>query len=308
MPESLAIILAIGAAVMWSISGHVDKYLVKNSSRDAEKNIRGLLVFSSFVIGLIAFPICLALANFDISMSWQNILISIAAGMVYITSTSLYLKAMKKNDATMVVTMFQLIPVFLYVPSVLFYGETFTLRQVIGAVIILAASIRIGISPQKSKKEGKYKAMLLALAGVICISVYYMMMDYVIRQERYFSCLAWYQVGLIITGIIMLCMKSPRKAVKSLVKRNGKTFIGLNLLNESFNEVGVVFEHIANSVLPIALVNIISGLQGAITFIIGIIGTKLSPKHFSEKIDRRTFAVKTICILFSIVGLVLIFV
>ena len=308
MSETIAIILAIGAAVMWSISGHIDKYLVKNSSRDAEKNIKGLLVFSSFVIGLIAFPICFALANFNIAMSWQNILISIAAGMIYIMSTSLYLKAMKKNDATMVVMMFQLIPVFLYIPSVVFYGESFTLRQLIGAIIILAAAIRIGISPQKGRREGKYKAMLLALASVICISIYYMMMDYVIRQESYFACLSWYQVGLITTGTIMLCMKGSRKAFRSIIKRNGKAFVGINLLNEGFNETGVVFEHVANSVLPIALVNLISGLQGAITFIIGIIGTKLSPKHFSEKIDRKTFVVKTVCILLSIVGLVLIFV
>ena len=79
-------------------------------------------------------------------------------------------------------------------------------------------------------------------------------------------------------------------------------------MNEVLNESGVIFENVANSVLPIALINVISGLQGGITFVIGIIGVKLFPKYFSEKIDRKTFITKTICILVSIVGFVLIFV
>ncbi len=308
MSETIAIILAIGAAIVWSFSGHVDKFMIRHSSSNEDKNIKGLLFFSTFIIGLIAFPICFALAGFNIGMSSQTALISMAASALYTTSVGLYLKAMKKSDASVVMMMFQLIPIMLYVPSVLFYNETFTIPQIIGSVLIIIASIRIGIDPKKSRKEGRYTATIFAFCSALFCAAYYMLMDYAIRQENYFACLTWYQVGLIICGITMLCVKKTRKAIKSLLTRNGKVFIGLNIFNEVLNESGVIFENVANSVLPIALINVISGLQGGITFVIGIIGVKLFPKYFSEKIDRKTFITKTICILVSIVGFVLIFV
>lgn len=308
MNETTAILLALATALVWSMVSHLDKFLVSHSSKNADKSIKGMMIFSTLVTGTVMAPICLALGGFNIRIAPHNMVISMLSGLAYAVATAFYLKAIRKNDASVVVTMLQLVPVLLFVSSIILYNEFFTARQLIGSVIIFVATIAIGFNLKCNRREGRLKAILLVVLSAIFYAVYHMLLDYCVRQENYYSCLTWYEIGLALSGVALICVKSYRKAFFNLIKRNGKRFVALNLVNELLNAAGVIFENIANVVLPIALVNIISGLQGCITFIIGAVGAIFLPKLFKEDLRKKVVIIKVICILLSIVGLILIFV
>lgn len=304
MGMTQAILASFLATFLWAITNFIDNFLV-NKDRNSSKSIRALLVFSTLVAGIIFVPISLVLANFNVGVSLISAVAAIGAAAVYIMATALYFYALNKNDTSSVVAMYQLIPVVTYLFSFIFYGETFTVRQTIGAVMIIVASVVMGLSLKNRKKDGKYKAMILVLFSVVLYGLYYSLMDIAIRDSAYDACYFWNQIGFLILGLILICIKNYRKAFISTIKRNGKSFFALNILNEGLNSAAGALVNFANVMMPIAFVNIIGGFQGAFVFIIGAIGMKIFPKFFKENLKKKTVVKKIFCIILSIIGIIL---
>ena len=92
------------------------------------------------------------------------------------------------------------------------------------------------------------------------------------------------------------------------IKSYGKKYLSVNMANEFINLSGMLLENYANVLIPIAIVTVISRLQVVFVFIIGLLGTILLPKYFTENIDKKTIIKKLSCIALSIIGFVIAFV
>lgn len=299
-----AILASFLATFLWAITDFIDKFLVSRG-RNSSNNIKSLLVFSTLIAGMIFVPISLFLANFNIGISLISFVSSITASVVYILATVCYYYALRKNDASSIVSMFQLTPVFTYIFSFIFYGETFTLRQMIGASMIIISSIAIGLSLKNRRKEGRYRALIMIILSAILFGLNYSLMDTAIRNSSYDACYFWNQIGFLSIGIVLISIKSYRRAFKNMVKNNGKGYFALNSINELLNSAAGALVNFANTLIPIAFVNIISGFEGAISFIIGAIGVKILPRFFKENLKKKTVIRKVICIIISVIGLIL---
>ena len=104
---TLAVFLAILASFLWAITNHLDKFMLTGID-NGKDNIKVLLVFSTFVAGIILIPIWLILSNFTISINNISLVSVLLASIVYILATIFYFKAIEKNDASIIVIMFQL--------------------------------------------------------------------------------------------------------------------------------------------------------------------------------------------------------
>lgn len=299
-----AILASFLATFLWAITDFIDKFLVSRG-RNTSNNIKSLLVFSTLIAGAIFAPISLVLANFNVEVNLISFLSAIAASIIYILATLCYYYALNKNDASSIVSMFQLTPVFTYLFSFIFYGETFTLRQIIGASMIMMSSIAIGLSLKNRRKEGKYRALIMSILAAILYGLNYSLMDTAIRNSNYDACYFWNQIGFLGIGIVLIGIKSYRRAFKNAVRNNGKGYFILNSTNELLNSAAGALVNYANTLIPIAFVNIISGFEGAISFILGAIGVKILPRFFKENLKKKTIIRKIICIIVSIIGLIL---
>ena len=67
----------------------------------------------------------------------------IVASLFYTIATVFYFKAIEKNDASLVVVMFQMIPVFSYILALILFKENLTIRQIVGSIIIILSAIII---------------------------------------------------------------------------------------------------------------------------------------------------------------------
>ena len=108
----LALFLVPLASLLWGITNHIDKHLISKISKNGD--YKGLLIFSSLVAGMLLFPISLIICKFKISVDIKFLLIIFLASISYLFGTLFYFKTLKKNDASLVTAMFQLIPVFGY--------------------------------------------------------------------------------------------------------------------------------------------------------------------------------------------------
>lgn len=299
-----AVLFAIFASFLWSVTNHIDKFMI-TGIEESKNSIKILLVFSTFVAGIVLTPIWLILSHFTVSISFVSLFSVLSASLIYIIATVFYFKAIEKNDASLVVVMFQMIPVFSYILALILFRENLTIRQIVGSIIIILSAIIISFDFNEKNNRKKFKALLLMILSSLCYSIYFILFDIGIRNSTYYSCAFWYQIGFLIMGIVLLLLRSFRIPFVNAIKKNGKRYLILNTTNEVINLIANLLVNYANLLIPIALVNVLSGFQGAFAFILGIIGTLLLPKYIKEDLSKRVVIQKIVCIILGIIGLII---
>lgn len=303
---TIALIITLIASLLWAITNHIDKYLLSKID-NSESNIKTLLVFSSFVAGIVISPVWLFMSKFQINISFLSLLSVILAAILYILATYFFFKALENNDASIVVVMSQLIPVFSYIFALILFQETLDTNEIIGALIIISSAIIISFDFSQKSKKNKWVALLFMSASSLIYSFYFICFDFATRNGEYNAVAFWYQIGLLLIGFCLISIKSFREEFLKKIKKNGKRFITLNIINEVLNLTANLMINFAAITLPLALANTLMGFQGVFCFIIGVIGTLLFPKIITEDLDKRTVVQKIFCIILAIIGLIIMF-
>ena len=304
---TLAIFFTIFASFLWGISNHIDKFMISGVD-ESGSSVKTLLVFSTLVAGLVLSPIWLIFSNFSIGISNISLICVLLSSVVYILATYFYFKALEKNDASIVVVMFQLIPVFSYILAFIFFKENLAIQQIIGSIVIILSAGFISFDFEERNNKSKWLALLLITLSSLLYATYFFLFDIGIRNSSYNSCAFWFQIGFLILGIILICIKSFRTTFIKAIKTNGKKYFSLNLTNEVINLIANLLVNLANVTIPLALANVLNGFQGAFVFILGVIGVKLLPKYFKENMSKKIVIQKISCIILSIIGLIIMFI
>ena len=299
-----AVLFAIFASFLWGVTNHIDKFMI-TGIEESKNSIKILLVFSTFVAGIVLTPIWLILSHFTVNINIVSLISLLTASFIYIIATVFYFKAIEKNDASIVVVMFQMIPVFSYISALILFKENLTIRQIIGSIIIILSAVIISFDFNEKNNRKKFKALLLMTLSSLCYSIYFILFDIGIRNSSYYSCAFWYQIGFLIMGVVLLLLKSFRIPFVNAIKKNGKRYLILNTTNEVINLIANLLVNYANLLIPIALVNVLNGFQGAFAFILGIIGTILLPKYIKEDLSKKVVIQKIVCIILGIIGLII---
>lgn len=301
---ALEIVLALLASFIWAITNHIDKYLLCDTE-NSTGNIKSLLIFSSFVAGIVLSPLWLIISNFQVNITITALIFVFISAIVYLLATYFYFKALEKNDASIVVVMFQLIPVFSYIFSWLLFKETLTANQMIGSIIIILSAVIISLDFENTSNKNKLVALILMIISSLMYALYFIFFDIAIRNSEYTAVAFWYQISFLLIGITLLCLSSFRKPFVELIKSNGKKIMTLNITNEILNLIANLMVNFANLTIPLALANALNGFQGAFVFIIGAIGVLILPKIFREDLSRRVVIQKISCIIIGIIGLII---
>lgn len=304
---TFAVVLTIFASFLWGITNHIDKFMISGID-ESGSSVKTLLVFSTLVAGIILSPIWLIASKFSIGISNVSLLCVLLSSFVYILATYFYFKALEKNDASIVVVMFQLIPVFSYILALIFFKENLALQQIIGSILIILSAVLISFDFEERNNKSKWLALILMALSSLLYATYFFLFDIGIRNSSYNSCAFWLQIGFLIQGIILICFKNYRSTFIEAIKNNGKKYFSLNITNEAINLIANLLVNFSNVTIPLALANVLNGFQGAFVFILGVIGVKLLPKYFKENISKKIVVQKISCIIISIVGLIIMFV
>ena len=302
-----AVVLTIFASFLWGITNHIDKFMISGID-ESGSSVKTLLVFSTLVAGIVLSPIWLIISKFSIGISNISLLCVLLSSFVYILATFFYFKALEKNDASIVVVMFQLIPVFSYILALIFFKENLVLQQIIGSILIILSAVLISFDFEERNNKSKWLALILMVLSSLLYATYFFLFDIGIRNSSYNSCAFWFQIGFLIQGIILICFKNYRSTFIKAIKNNGQKYFSLNITNEVINLIANLLVNFANVTIPLALANVLNGFQGAFVFILGFIGVKLLPKYFKENISKKIVVQKISCIIISIVGLIIMFV
>ena len=301
---AIGVLFGILASFLWGLTNHIDKFLLSGIDK-SKNNIKVLLVFSTFIAGLVLTPFWLILSKFKVSISLISLICVLLASIIYILATYSYYKAIEKNDTSIVVVMFQLIPVFSYILALILFKESLTIHEIIGSILIILSAIIISFDFNNKNNTNRFKALLFMLLASLLYATYFILFDVAIRHSSYYSCAFWYQIGFLGIGIILLCIKAFRLPFINAIKKNGKKYLYLNITNETLNLIGNLLVNYANVALPIALVTVLTGFEGAFAFIIGVLGTIFIPRYIKEDLNKTIVIQKVFCIILGIIGLII---
>ena len=302
---SFAIILAIIAAIFYAATNHIDKYLISKAVKNAD--YRSLILVSTIIAGGVMATIYLFVCGFSINFDFQSIIILFINSTLCTIANIFWFKALDRDDTTIIVIMFQLIPVFmLFLSPIFLSGQDITLVQLIGGGIITLAAILITYEPTK-KKFDKNKIITLALMSVVSIlyALWFILERYVNQNHDFNQTTFWSNLTLFIVGIIILVsISSYRNSFQKMLKTNGTKVIGLNLINELLNSFGGVLSTFAGTTASVALVSFTTqGVQPFAVMIMGILLTKFLPKTEKENITRKVIIRRTVTIILCLIGL-----
>ncbi len=202
---------------------------------------------------------------------------------------------------------FLTVPVFGYIFSYIFLGETLTFNQQLGSIITLSGVFLISINFQ-DKYRFKKKPALYMFVACILIAVMGIIFKYVTVEGNFWVSSFWEYLGLGVTGILIyLFVPKYRKEFMYMNKKGGRKIFGLNIISESMTVTGNMLTNFALLLAPITMVYLVGSFQPAILLVFSIIGTIFFPKIIKEDISRNVLIQKIIAVLIMIVGSVMLF-
>src|SRR3989338_3001237 len=136
------ILIAMFAPFLWAGSTFIDKFLISKYFRSG---VGTLVLYSSFIGLPVAFLIFLFKPSV-VSISVTTAIFIIVNSFLFILYLFPYLKALSKADTSIVVPIFQTIPVFSYILAFFVLGETLSRMQIIGSLIIIFGAIGISLN------------------------------------------------------------------------------------------------------------------------------------------------------------------
>lgn len=121
---------------LWGVNTVVDQYLGRQFFKGHPATLQawqGLLTCVSGMLILFVFP--------DLQWVWGAIIIALVSGIVLNLSYVPYMQALQGDDVTLVVALFQLLPIFVFIGEFLFLDGMVTSKQFGAAMLVIAASL-----------------------------------------------------------------------------------------------------------------------------------------------------------------------
>ncbi len=293
---------AVLASILWSLINHIDKHLI---SKYFKGDGSGALVIFLSLAGFFVFPFVLFFRPSVLSLSFTQAAVIIASSIILIVATLIYFYALRQDETSIVVPLFQTVPVFASVLGYMFLHETLASYQVIGAILVLAAGFGLSLDIESDAMPKLKKAVffwmllasfLIALSGLI--------FKVMAIETDFWTMAFWEYIGNALMGVFFLvCIKSYRTEFLAAIRDNTRSILSLSALNEILNVVANLLFRFATLIAPIALVwTMAYGFQPFFVFIFGILITMFFPKFGTESLLRKNILQKIVAIAVMLLG------
>ena len=301
----IPILISCAASTSFAITNHIDKYLISRAVKNAD--YRALIVISTVIAGAIMSIVYMFICNFQFTFDLPAIALLLLNSALYVISLIFYFKGLSRDDPTIIVVMFQLIPVFMLFLSPLFLeNQTITPWQLFGGFLVTLAALFITYEPSK-RRFSKKRLVTLAMMTFVSLvyAVWYIIERYVNETHDFNQTIMWSNITMFIVGVfIVIFLTTYRKSFNKMIRTNGAKVMGMNFINEILNSVGGILSTLAGTMASVALVSFVSqSVQQFAVMIIGVLIAKLFPKTHKEKLPRGDFIKRIIAIIICIIGL-----
>ncbi len=291
---------ALATPAFYSISNFIDKYLIDKKIREP----MAITAVSSIVAGMLGLLVGF-ITGFKM-IGYSQIALIMLGGMLLTFYLMPYFEAMKLEDASRVVPLFQFIPVFTLILSSMFLHESLSLKQILGLFLVVLAGVSLGSDHFGSRLFKPRKSLVYMLLASFMYGSVGILFRLVVKESSFWSTLSYEYIGSGIAGIILLFLPRVYKNIEHDIDQM-KSAIGMIIFNNGVAEIAQISESVALSKTSVPLVNLIGSLQPLISLVEGFVLTKKFPQLIKEDIRPEVIRGKLLSIGLILIGLVLVY-
>ncbi len=282
---------------------HIDKHLLSKYFKS--KGAGALLIFSS-LIGMFVFPVIYLFQPNVINIEYKQAILLIVNGFLGALLFLPYFYALEKDEASIVLPLYQTEPIFGYILAYFVLGETLTITQISASLLIIIGAVFLALDLSEKKPKFKKDIFWLITASSFLYAFTRLIFKFVAIKGSFWTTIFWQYVGLGIAGVLIYMLVTPyRKQFLTVLKINKLPVLGLNMLSEIIH-VGSTFAlHFATLLAPLALVQVVVGFQPFFVFVFGVLITLFLPKFGTESMIRKHLIQKIIAIAIMFAGTIL---
>jgi drug/metabolite transporter (DMT)-like permease len=292
--------IALLAPAFWAVGNHIDKYLL---AKQLDSRGIGSLMICSALIGALVMPLIFVVQPEVLRISLPHAALIMLNGMLYVLGLLPYFYALQRDEASIVVPLFQTSAVFSYVLGLLVLDENLTGWQLAAALLIICGSILIALELGQRRSTFKAVVFALMLLASFLNALNWLLFKFVAVQENFWVSSFWEYAGFVLIGALMLIFVKPyRRDFVALLKQSKFSVLGLVALNETASLVAKTATNIASLMAPLALVSTVNGLQPLFVLIYGVMLTLYLPRYGRERLGTKFVLQKVAAMTLMIVG------
>ena len=299
--------IALVGPFLYALTNYIDKILLEKYFKHG--GVGTILLFSS-LLSVIALPFLFLMDPMVFSVGAKNILVLSVVGILNVGVLWCYLIALEKDEASVVIVFYQLVPVFGGILGYFFLGEILTSMQIIAMMIIIIGTTIIAF---EIDSDNRFKLRKRAVLPMLAASLFWatggVIFKSVALEENVWRSLFWEHLMLTVVGIIIFVfIRSYRTNFLFAIKNNSKAVLSLNGINELIYIGGNITVAYAYLLAPIGLVLLTESFQPIFVLFIGLFLTFFFPKVIVEKIQAKHIWQKILAICITGVGTYLLFI
>lgn len=296
------LLLSLAAPFLFAITNHVDKLLLERYFHNHRANT--YLLFTS-IASLICAAAIVAIDPAVFRVPFFDALIMLGAGAAYFLAIIPYIQALLRDEASRVVPLFQVMPVIAYGFGVVFFHEQLSLMQLVAGAVIMAGAVGMSIDIDNAKRLKKTVFGLMVLSSLLFV-VESVLFKVVGEQHGFWTASFYQYIGTALAGIIMMVGSVRyRQDFFSVLKQGGWRVTVGSTINELINIGGRLCFNAALLLAPLAIVNLLLGVQPIFVLAIGTILTIIMPQIVKESLLRHHMTQKITATLVIFAGTVL---
>ena len=287
------IALSLLAAGIWAVVNITDKYVIsKNAVKPA------IPVFILSIIGLMAGLSCWLVIKPEFS---RLLFLGLVIGASYPAVNFLYFKSLKMEDVSRVVPWFALESVLVIIFSAVLLDEILSVRQYLGALVIITGLFFMTVKKNFSLRPGKW--MIYMLLADIIFAAQVLLEKYILNNIRPLELFAALEIGAFV-GFLPYWYYN-RKIIKKFLTHETK-IAKIIMANETANIGATLILLTAMSGGYAALVTVLASTQYFFILLLAVLVSLFYPRIIREELSVSLLSLKAVAILLIISGIYLI--
>ena len=261
------------------------------------------MVIFSALFGLFVLPFALLFDQSVFQIGTLNISTLALSGFLYIVGLIPYLWALDLDEVSIVIPIFQTIPVFGFIYAYFVLGETLTPQQIFASILIITGAIGISLDLSQGMPKLKKKVLFYMLLASAIFAGVDLLFKFIAVSEGFWAGMFWHFTGYLIFAIpVLIFVRKYRQQFLRLMRENKVLILSVNSINETLNLVARGMFGYATLLAPLALVQVVNGFQPFFVFIYGVVLTLFFPPLGAEKLIRKNVVQKILAIIVIFIG------
>jgi len=249
----------------------------------------------------------------------RELVLDLLAGFLFLITLVFWYKALHQSEASRVVPIVgALVPIFSFILSFVFLGETLSQRQLLAFAILIAGGVLISIKHTKvylykrvvnrfrevvgdifgevpAGAQPTSRLLVNSVVAAVFFACYYVLMKYIYTYQPFIGSFVWSRLGSFIGVLLMLFIPDWRRVIFAQQKgaktpKNMFYFLSVRLLAAA----AFIMINYAISLGNVAIVNALQGVQYLFLFVIILLISSKFPKVLNEELGGGVLLQKLI--------------